>query len=462
MKRYKNYKLFIFIILILGFTIPGCNKYNELGMDLLPTSDILTVRNEVLKEKILAFTHYDSPITTDEGISNLIGSFNDSIFGNITADYAAQFRINSYPKVLGIKQRADSVSLFLYYRMVYGDTLANQKLKVYELRDPLFADTVGTKGGAGNYTYYQDVNLKSMAYTKLLGELVYRPVVKLDSLKKDTVYQTLRVKLDKSFGEKLMKTDSLDLINNDKFLQVFKGLYMESQKVEEKGGAILSMDAPSSSSSQAVLVLYYSYDSTMTDKGRDSLVRRNIAYSITTNSARVNRFTHDYSRTKFYSKINSVKNPDSLIYIQSTGGLKSKIFIDELTGWKDSVRIGINKAELIFQIDTLASQVHRFPPPARLFIQYLDASGVPKIPSDYAFSPTFYNGILNKTDWTYHFNITQHLQNITAKKENNMIPNLGFELSTFRKNSEANRVVLKGTTSKTGIKMIITYTKFVE
>jgi hypothetical protein len=40
--------------------------------------------------------------------------------------------------------------------------------------------------------------------------------------------------------------------------------------------------------------------------------------------------------------------------------------------------------------------------------------------------------------------------------------NHGFFLTTARKNSEANRVVLKGSNSETGIKLVITYSKFLE
>jgi hypothetical protein len=38
--------------------------------------------------------------------------------------------------------------------------------------------------------------------------------------------------------------------------------------------------------------------------------------------------------------------------------------------------------------------------------------------------------------------------------------NLGFFLTTAQKNNEANRVIIKGSGSQTGIKLIITYSKF--
>jgi hypothetical protein len=83
---------------------------------------------------------------------------------------------------------------------------------------------------------------------------------------------------------------------------------------------------------------------------------------------------------------------------------------------------------------------------------------VENLPADYWFSPTFYGGVLNPTDYTYRFNITQHLQQILE----GTVPNNGFFLTTARKNSEANRVVLKGSTSETGIRLVITYSKYLQ
>lgn len=457
-----NLKHFIFIFLVaIVFAFQGCNETNELGKELLPTTDILNVKNSLLKDKISTFTHKDGPIRTDEGERSLLGSFNDSIFGNTTADFAAQFRISSFPKFLGTNRVVDSISLYVYYRAIYGDTVTKQRLKVYELKDQLIADTTSSKGGSNDYPYYQDVNLKSMAFTKLLGQREFIPKVAIDSVYKDTVYQALKIPLDLSLGTKLLNANASEMVNNDVFLQFFKGLYIESEKISGKGGSIISLDAPSSNNYQAVLVLFYSNDSikAIADTTKKSIA---VPYEITSNSARVNRITHDYSGTTFYSKLNTVLNPDSLIYIQTTGGLKSKIFIPELTGWKDSVNIAINKAELVFQIDTVASVVKKYQPPTQLLFLYLDETNQQLLPVDYSFSPSFYGGFLNKTNWTYTFNITQHMQKIASKDENVRKPNLGFELTTFNKNSEASRVVLKGSKSKTGVKLVITYTKFLQ
>jgi len=69
--------------------------------------------------------------------------------------------------------------------------------------------------------------------------------------------------------------------------------------------------------------------------------------------------------------------------------------------------------------------------------------------------PLYYGGYLF-ADKTYRFNITQHLQSIIDGDTGNN----GFYLTPSNKNSEMRRVVLKGSGSAMGIRMVITYSKF--
>ena len=430
----------------------GCNKNtNELGMELLPSSDLIQVKSTVIKDDIAAFTTREDSIRTDERSKSLLGSFNDPKFGNTTIDFAAQFRLNTYPDY-GSNPVADSVKLYLYYRSVYGDTVTQQRLRAFELESSLDVDA----------DYYENVDLKSLASSQLLGEIEFMPQIALDSTSSDTLYQLIVMPLDVSLGEKLVNADSLQMINNDVFLNFFKGLYFETEKITGEGGSILSLDAASSSSFQgSALVVYYNNDENEDAETPDTL---SMPYIITQYSARVNQIEHDYSETDFGGSLNEETNPDSLIYVQSTGGLESKITIDNLTNWRDSIHISqnndtipyaINKAELVFQVDTVASDLEKYPPPSQLLFIAVNDDGSEYLPVDYLFSPAFYGGYLNTDDYTYRFNITQHVQQIIDGVANNN----GFYLTTAHKASEAKRVILKGSTSNTGIKLIITYSK---
>jgi hypothetical protein len=441
--------------MLMLIALTGCKEQSSIGVDILPAGDLITIRSTSQAE-ILSFTHSEDSIRTDEASKSLLGSFTDSLFGNTTIGFAAQYRLYGFPDFGRNNPQPDSINLYLYYRIIYGDTITKQRFKVFELESAINPDE----------SYRQNVDLKSMASEKLLGQIEYTPRVKLDSTSKDTFYQLINIPLDFSLAEKLFYADSLKQINNDIFLEFFKGLYIETEKQNSQGGAILSLETTASGNFRgSAVVISYHNDSLKSklDVNKDSVLL--MPYIISTYSARVNNIKHDYSETPFYHNLNSETVQDSLIYVQATGGLKSRILIEGLSSWRDSILIrgndtiphGINKAELVFQIDTIASQVHKFPPPTQMLFTVVDSNGKEFLPKDYVFSPTFYGGGLRK-DYTYHFNITQHLQQIIDRKAENY----GFYLTPAQKNNQANRVVLKGSTSKTGIKLIITYSVYTE
>jgi hypothetical protein len=423
------------------------NDINDLGKDLLLPGDLVTVGKVIEKETIKAYTLTDEKQRTDEPAFNLLGTLNDPVFGKTTADFACQFRLTGYPD-FSKNAKIDSLVLHLLYMETYGDTVTPQKLKVYELASDLDIDQ----------KYYQDVNLKSLAKGEIVGEKNYIPKFKLDSLTntygstnknpKDTVVQELSIKLSQKLIEKLLSADSLTWSDNDKFLKYFKGLYIEAGDLD-KGGSIMKIYTLASGSR---LVMHFHNDAS------DSLY---YDYNINENSARVNRFTHDYSTTKFAVNLDKQVNQDSLIYLQTTGGLRSKILIPDLENWtklipdynENLANIAINQAELIFQVDTVVSDTAKFMPPQQLVLTAIDKDGKEYLPSDVAFSSTYYGGTYNSSDKTYRFNIAKHMQEVIDKKNGNY----GFYLSTAFRSASAKRVVLKGATSKTGIKLEITY-----
>ncbi|MFW6277557.1 MAG: DUF4270 family protein, partial [Prolixibacteraceae bacterium] len=306
-------RLFVWIML-LAAAFTSCNEPSDLGMELLPSEDKIQVRNLVEKNSISAFTHREDSIRTDEPPQSILGVLDDPVFGRTTVNFATQFRLESFPDY-GENPTADSINLYLYYRQIYGDTVTPQTFKVYELESGLDYDA----------EYAQDVDLKSMASNELLGQVDYTPRVRLDSATADTFYQVITIPLDISLAEKLINADSMQMINNDVFLEFFKGLYIESEKQSEEDGAILSLAASSTSNFQgSALAVFYNNEENLNADEPDTLL---MPYVITPFSARVNSISHDYTGTPFYGELNSEDTPDSLIYVQATGGLKARVFI---------------------------------------------------------------------------------------------------------------------------------------
>lgn len=443
------------VFTLMAFLLWNCKQNpNGTGMELLPGSDIKTVGLAVDSTQIKVYTKHDVLIRTDEPTYNIFGTFNDPIFGKTSASMAFHVRLPYYPAFPATAQ-PDSVILHLLYKNVYGDTITPQTLKVYKLQSDIVADTTGAHGTA-NFPYYQDVDLKSLASSTPIGELTFTPKFRLDSLGTDTIIQDLAIKLDNSLAQRLVTADSTDMVNNDVFLKkLFKGLYVETQSQDiTSGGTLLSIYTLAGGTDMA---LYYTYN-----YSADSLAHDSLIYRINSSSARISSYTHDYSTTAFGSKLESETSQDSLIYLQTMGGLRAKVEVPSLSDWADSSQNSaatyvINKAELIFHVDTVASEYNQYPLPQNLELRLInpsDPEGVGTYPEDYTVSASLYGGYYNSTDATYKFIITHRLQNIIDGATND-----GFYLTTTNQADEARRVVLKGATSHVGIRLEVTYTK---
>lgn len=453
MKHYRKQILqFIGGLTVLLLLFTACNEQNDLGIEILPGTDLINVHNAEIKDQIAAYANRETGIVTSKSKYNLLGSMDDPLFGKTTVDFATQVRLTSFPD-FGTNPVPDSTFLFLYYRSVYGDTITPQHIKVYELETGLDADA----------EYDQDTDLKSMASPISVGELTFTPKVQQDTTTQDTLYQVLKIPLDNSVAEKLLTADSLDLVSNDAFLQYFKGLYLEAEEINTPGtGSLVKLEASSTSTFQgSALLVYYNNDSNMVLEQPDTLSK---AFVITQYSARVNNISHDYTGTPFVDELDQQVEQDDYIFIQPTGGLKSYIQINQLEGWRDSLKTSINKAELVFQVDTVASDLVNYPPPNNLILTFVDVDSVERLPIDYYFNPNFYDGYL-RDDYTYHFNITQHIQrviNVLDPENPDYVGNQGFYLTTGQKSDDARRVVLEGTGRESGVQLIITYSKYLQ
>lgn len=431
------------------------DELNKTGYGLLDKGDLVSVsQTEIDKSTIKSFTVTDEKQRTDETTYNLLGTFNDPVFGKVTADFASQFRLTGYPD-FSKNAQPDSLVLYLYYNQVYGDTLTPQRLKVYELASDLLFD--------GKYD--QDVNLKALSKNEVLADYMYVPKFRLDSLTrtygstnadpKDTVTQEIGIKLNPSLITKLMAADSLTWSDNDRFLEYFKGLYVEAGDLNG-AGSIMKINTVTQNNSVghgSYLVLHYH------NSEKDSLF---YSFSVNSNAARVGSFNHNYSTTAFAANLDKKENQDSLIYLQTTGGLASKILIPNLNNWRDSANIAINKAELIFSVDQLNSDTAKYLPPYQVILSAINEKDSLYFPSDLAFSEAYFGGIYNSEDGTYRFNIAKHMQELMTRKttgEGYIRENYGFYLSTADRNTNYSRVVLKGATSSTGIRLEITYSK---
>lgn len=474
--RTENRTMYKFIALLALITMAfwSCkDDINNTGYDLLLPGDLVSATKvSVDKATIQAYTVRDEKLRTTKPTYNLLGTFVDPVFGKTTADFACQFRLGLTPKYK-LEDQIDSLVFYMTYSSLYGDTVTAQNFKVFELNSGLSdEDTM---------TYYQDINLQGMANSEVLGEINHIP------RHRDSIYVapsnpdsagtykytdtiTVRIKLNETLKQKIKEASYAALAANPKdpniaFLEMFKGLYVQAGDLNQ-GGTIISMQP-------RALVMYSHKTPTPTDTIPGVLA----TYLYITNmSGRVNRFEHyEYANATFVDKLNQPNQQDSLIYLQSTGGLSSKIFISQLDSlvnrWKDSTDVAINKAEMILTIDSTYHDTVTFIPPAKLILSLIGNNGeifTDKgqliYPPDLTFSESYYGGTYNKKDGTYRFNLAGFLQQLIKDKnkpddDETKLNNKGFYLTMNNKNSVFSRVVLKGATSRTGIRFDITYSR---
>lgn len=438
--RYLVLRNLIGSILLISALFYSCQKGDQsLGVNLLPGVHSIETRLHEDSTSISAFTFFDDKIRIDSSRYQLLGSFNDPLFGYTSGAFAAQFRLPYNPNYES-DATLDSIVLQMSYSYVYGDTITPQTLLVHELTGGLI---YGDK-------YLSSFKINTLASPDILGSKEFIPKFRTDSTRIDTTTQILRVHLNPSFGDKLLKMDSLDMVSNDKFLTVFKGLYIEAAPVNRKG-SLIRVDSPSS-----VLVVYYH------TAEHDSL---GFGYYLSSNSAYVSGYLHDYTNTSFFNYMDQEQIQDSLVYLQPTGGTKVKINIPSLDVWKDSTNYAINKATLTIHVDTLMSDFKRYEIPSLLYLKYITDAGTEEFPEDAKQSFSYYGGVYNYLDGTYSFNITQHMQLVTVGKKLSdgtymKINNNGFYLVSALRNGSPKRVVLKGAISSRPMKFEVSYTRY--
>jgi hypothetical protein len=225
------------------------------------------------------------------------------------------------------------------------------------------------------------------------------------------------------------------------FLKYFKGLYVEASAASRKG-TLIGLSAAGSG-----IGLYYH---TAT---KDSLF---FSYNVTSNSANIAAFSHDYRTSIFSSRLNQELIQDTLTYLQPTGGTKIKVNIPSLNKWKDSTQYVISKASITFFVDTLMSDPQRYSMPSSVYLKYMDSTGTEVFPKDSQLSSSYYGGIYDPTTASYTFNITRHLEQIIKKE----VTSTSLFLVHTDRNGSPYRVVLKGGNSSRPIQLNIKYTRY--
>ncbi len=398
-------QLFLLGIVVGGlFFFSSCSDDNEgaVGASLLGANrmNIISVEDTNISVK----TSQENTADLSQISTALLGTINDKDFGKMQSSVAFQVRLQN--SVSFNKPEIDSVKLFLAYQNFYGkDSLLQQTAKVFLLNNSLeYAKKYNAKTDIdvllGDEVGTTQFNKKMVSDTIFLKS-------KLDNTKDSVINEKkqyelikhLTIKLDnEKVGNYILNAPKSSFESTDSFLEYFKGLYVKTDDIAEEG-AIYGFNVYKS-----FMMLYYKEHFTLSS-GKDTIVNNVVGFPITDNSARFNF-------PKFMLKDKVLATTDK-IYLQGLHGTKAKIEMPNLSQWKDSTRISINKAELIFKVAEDKTEIKNYPLPLRLELKVVDKKGDTKnLNYSSLGGRNSIIGLLNPENNTYTFQMPEYLQSI--------------------------------------------------
>jgi hypothetical protein len=406
----------------------GCEDKVETGLNLLPSEDqIRTAFNDTTT--VQTVTMQEDTLRTDELSAQLLGSDYSNTFGLTVASVFTQVNLEGTP-AFGFQPIADSLILMLAYSGYYGDTSGAQNINVFRITDDMHIDS----------TYY---STKTFGYDPVpLGSITFTPQPNTSSIiGSDTVPvgPHIRIKLSQALADEIIGLNGQPILSsNALWLERFKGLYLQALPVNY-AGAISYFDFFSSITKMTM----YFHDT--------SNVAKNYDFSLT--GARVNNFIHDYTGSKVGQQLIDSNAIDSINFIQSMAGVKTKITFPYLKHFLDSGSIALNRAELTIKTGEVTIP---YSVPNKTFLVTTAADGTMIFPIDYYESISYYGGDLNSTANGYTFNIGRQLQRYLS----GTATNADFYLIVASSGVEANRSIIKsGKNPVEKMKLSIFYTK---
>ena len=439
---------------VLTLIVVGCKKEDtEIGSNLqdgslnVSTTDTFTVQ---------AFTEEYDSLESDETSVNLLGAYNDPVFGGVNCGFVTQIVpeafTQSFPDLADLT--VDSVVLALRYSSInYYANLGDITVEVFEIDDAL------TRDDQEYYTFETPTiigdNLVESAPMTLSPDIVKNVVVG-----NDTLSPQMRIRLNPEVGEGLIEDSNAGLMNENFATNVFKGLYV---RVAVDEGAP-KFGLPSESGT----VLYFSLE--------DLLSKMTLYYTITltgaheefdfdinSNCARYNRIQFERSGTAVEAALED-ESGQSDFYIQGSG-LRSVIQIPHIDQFYEdesgtfTPRI-INKAELVLPIQDF--QPNPFDPATSLFFARIVDDKLSTFTEDYGFGSTVNGNTVtyNESNKEFRFTLTREIQAIL----NGDVENTGYRIyppAFF--GSTVERIIFNGFGNedlKESPRLEITYTEY--
>jgi Domain of unknown function (DUF4270) len=405
-------------------------KTTEIGTELIPvvdnvqtfdTSLTVVTNNFLFGDSALPLLGADINGNAPEHVLGYIS--NDPQFGRTNGSIYMELKPPFYKYYFeNVKDSLflDSVVLCMKWNSTWGDTNAVQKIDVFELDNELRSDSV----------YNTNVAFR---YSNLLGTRSFPPNVLDDSLFlfRQNLANQLRIRLDDSFGKKLLSQDSATgepFSSDSAFRQFFKGFAIVPDANISGSNALMGF---SISDTNTYLRLYYRY----IKNGVVDTTNRSFVFINNYPSGNANSIKRNYSGSQLQNHLVTNPSGDSLVYVQAAPGTYSIIRLPSIEGFKAlKGNVIVHLAELnMIQIPGPANEFDNYlTAPEVIYMDFLDTIQNIQFPflTDALLSgryePRVFGGIgrsvvgLNgQVVTSYNLFITRYIQNIITRNTPN-------------------------------------------
>lgn len=427
-------------LLLIIFLLIACNKKPaRVGLGIQPTNQELFVIFDN-SSGLLTHSIREDSVRTDVNVikTGMLGSMIDPVFGMTTSELFTQFRLSQNGHNFGDSPILDSMIISLSYSGFYGDSMATQTLRVYELSDSMSAESA----------YYSNQSIAD--YGVEVGGLTFVPNIE-DSVNVggDMQAAQLRIPLTQEFGMKIIDADATVFDENEKWLEFMKGFRITSEPAVA-GGGIMHFDMFAANTE---LTIYY-----RTGSPQDTL---SFTFLSNSNCARFTAFDHnDYAEASPELKAQILDGDTAAganyFYLQSMGGVKAQFRLPDIQKFFEDGPVSINEAKLIMQVYDDGSDLA---PPPQLGIAMVDEDGDYLTLPDADDGGTYYGGYLNDGGTQYYFRISRYVQQVLTGE----LPNYPLVMLITGASFRSNRVILHGPDSISNgdmkMKLNITYTE---
>ncbi len=392
--------------LLLGAVLFACNDPNVIGLE-LPDAAKFTINNDSITNFNISTLSEDS-LRSDESLHLLLGQINDPVFGENKGAFVTQMLLpaNNIEEIQNVV--VDSVFITYSYTDFYGDLNESNDLdiSVFKLEEDIFKDSV----------YYSNFNPTISNTNLAIGNTIYEG----DS--SSSAY--INIKLDNSVGEELIDaTGSSYMIDDESFLEFFKGLYIEASA----SNTILYLNPTADKSRFSVYYHEINVDTAVS-----------LDFEIGDNAARINLFNEKDSSFLVEEEESS--------YLQSMSGHKVKFEFTTVDNLKQQLSgKAINKVTIDFEIEEDGS----YDSHEKLYLVREKEDGKIVFLTDFTIEgDAHFGGELDGT--TYSFNITRYFVQLLT---NDQYTDVLYLLSSGGA-ANANRTILDN--NKVSINIIYT------